>query len=336
VSLASEFEAVLGAGARRSDFDWQLRDAESARLAVTIAARRRAPLAAGFPQPGRTGLRAPKGILTLWPEELMVRVGAGTSVAALERQLASHGLELGLEVPDPKTATIGACFADGRSGFAGPLGASLLHRCTAVSFVDGRARLLASGARVVKNVAGYDFGRLHHAARGSLGLVLDLTLRLAARPARKVTVWWPGEREDLPVRLPDLRRQWGSDTSAEILVDRVAAARFGLPGAGILVRATGDAELLQARIERSNAVDVSPRWPDVLGASRWNGIPMPASALSVEDAGDDWVADLANGILRSARAGESGPAGPSRAVRAIKRVLDPHGIWPALPGLGED
>jgi FAD/FMN-containing dehydrogenase len=335
MSLVSEFEAVLGPRARRSDLDWQLHDSESARLAVAIASRHRAPLAPGYPQPGRTGLRAPEGILTLWPEELMVRVGAGTSVAALDNQLARHGLELGLEVPDPKTTTIGACFADGRAGFAGPLGATLLHRCTAVSFVDGQARLLASGARVVKNVAGYDFGRLHHAAHGSLGLVLDLTLRLTTRPSRKATVWWPVEREDLPVRLPDLRRQWGSDAACEVLVDRVAAARFGLPGAGVLFRATGDVELLQTRIERSNAVDVSPRWPDLLGASRWDGIPLPASALSVEDAGEDWVADLANGILRSARGQAPVGAGPSRAVRAIKRVLDPHGIWPGLPGLGE-
>jgi len=334
MKLSADFEAVLGAGARRSDLEWELADAESARLAVSIAVERRAPLSPGYPSPGRTGLRPVAGILTLWRDELVARVGAGTTVSALEELLAGHGLTLGLDVPDPQRTTLGACYACGRAGFAGPRGISLRDRTVGLSFVDGRARLLAAGARVVKNVAGYDFGRLHHAARGSLGLILDFTVRLAARPERQVAVWWACRHDELPARLPEVRAWWGHDAASEVLVDRVAAVRYGLPGPGIVFRQGGAAELLESRIRRSDAVDVSARWPSMLVRSTAPAVLCSASTLCIQEPGEDWVADLGNGVLRglSHSATASGP--PSAAALAIKHVFDPHGIWPELPVQG--
>ena len=245
MNLGTVFEAVLGAGARRSDLEWELADAESARLAVSTALQRRAPLCPGYPLPGRTGLRPVAGILTLWPDELVARVGAGTTVAELEEALMGHGLALGLDVPDPQRRTLGGCYACGMSGFAGARGISLRNRTVGLSFVDGNARLLAAGARVVKNVAGYDFGGLHYGARGSLGLILDLTVRLLARPQRSVAVWWACRHDELPRRLPEIRSSWGHDAAAEVLVDRVAAVRYGLPRARALEAVTSvPAEIL--------------------------------------------------------------------------------------------
>lgn len=331
MTLARQYEAVLGPQARVNDFEWRVRDPEAARLAVSLALGERAGLSPGFPDPGRTGLRPPSGIQTLWPGELVARAGAGTTVEALEELLAPHGLALGLEVPEPGSTTLGACFADARAGFAGPGGIHLRDRCTGLGFVDGNARLLAAGSRLVKNVAGYDFGRLHHGARGSLGLILDLTLRLIARPAARVAVWWSCERDDLPARLPEVRAAWGNDAWAEVWVDRVGAARFGLPGAGLVFRQAGEPALLEQRIHRTNAADVSHRWSALLAASSRPPRPCPASVLAIEDPGTDCVAELGFGVVRSTRgAGEVSPP-HSRAALAVKRVLDPHGIWPPLP-----
>lgn len=331
MSLAAEYEAVLGPRARVGEFEWEVADPEAARLAVSIAVRRRAPICPGYPRPGRTGLRAPSGIQTLWPDELVARVGAGTTVTDLESALAAHGLALGLEVPDPDAATLGACFGAARAGFAGPRGILLRDRCLGLDAVDGRARLISAGARVVKNVAGYDYGRLHLGARGSLGLVLGMTLRLIARPMERRAVWWPCEREELPERLPALRTQWGQDAAAELLVDRVAAVRYGLPGPGLVFRQYGRAEHLEQRMERTGAVDVSQRWPTLLGRSLARARVTPASILSVRDPGEDWVADLGQGLLRLA-APEPDPGAPPDAALAIKQIFDPHGIFPELPG----
>jgi hypothetical protein len=331
MKFGADLEAVLGATARRSDLEWELADAESARLAVSIALERRAPLSPGFPSPGRTGLRPVAGILTLWRDELVARVGAGTTVGELEKLLAVHGLTLGLDVPDPGRTTLGACYACGRAGFAGPRGISLRDRTVGLSFVDGRARLLAAGARVVKNVAGYDFGRLHHGARGSLGLILDITVRLVARPERQLAVWWACRHDELPARLPEIRAWWGNDAAAEILVDRVAAVRYGLPGPGIVFRQGGAAELLESRILRSDAVDVSARWSALLARSTAPARLGGPSMLSVQDPGEDWVADLGNGLLRKLDQAVPESSPPSAAALAIKHVFDPHGIWPDLP-----
>ena len=331
MKLGADLEAVLGVAARRSDLEWELADAESARLAVSIALERRAPLSPGYPSPGRTGLRPVAGILTLWSDELVARVGAGTTVSALEELLAGRGLALGLDVPDPERTTLGACYACGRAGFAGPRGISLRDRTVGLSFVDGKARLLAAGARVVKNVAGYDFGRLHHGARGSLGLILDLTVRLVARPQRQVAVWWACRHDELPVRLPEIRASWGNDAAAEVLVDRVAAVRYGLPGPGIVFRQGGAAELLESRIRRSDAVDVSARWSALLARSTAPVRLCSPSTLSVQDPGEDWIADLGNGILRGVVPAAPVSGAPSAAALAIKQVFDPHGIWPELP-----
>lgn len=335
MKLDQVFAAVLGPSAQSGSGDWSIADPESARLAVMLAAEARAPLCPGPPRPGRTGLRAPRGIFTLWTDELVARVGAGTPLAELDRALEPHGLALGLECANPDVLTLGSIFATGRAGFAGPRGYPLRDRCVGLSFVDGRARLLAAGGRVVKNVAGYDFGRLHHGAGGSLGLILDLTVRLIARPPARVAVWWPCDRDDLPHRLPEIRAAWGQDAIAELLVDRVAAVRYGLPGAGIVFRHFGPQDLIAERIASSVAVDVSERWPELLRRSSSAGLPISASRLSVVDCGEDWVADLANGVLHcAAPAGE--PVAPSRAAIAVKRVLDPHGIWPPLPGGAQD
>lgn len=333
MSVGKRYEVALGPRARISEFEWRLRDAEAARLAVSIALEERAPLSPGFPEPGRVGLRAPTGILTLWPGELMARVGAGTTVAELEEALEEHGLSSGLEVFAPGATTLGACFAGARAGLAGPSGIRLRDRCTGLGFVDGRARLLAAGSRVVKNVAGYDFGRLHHGAGGSLGLVLDFTLRLLARPAARVAVWWSCDREEVSTRLPELRSAWGQDAWSEVWVDRVAAARFGLPGAGLVFRQVGDPELIAERMARSNAADASRHWDDLLGASLRPASACRATSLAIKDPGEDCVVELGFGVARS-RNGRAGPMPrPSRAALAVKRVFDPHGIWPRLPAL---
>jgi glycolate oxidase FAD binding subunit len=254
------------------------------------------------------------------------------TVAALEESLEPLGLALGVEVPDPKVTSLGACFADARGGLAGPAGVLLRDRCIGLSFIDGNARLFAAGSRVVKNVAGFDFGRLHHGARGSLGLVLDLTLRLVARPKNRVAVWWACERDELPRKLPELRAAWGHDAWAEVWIDRVASARFGLPGEGIVFRQAGVGDLLQERMRRTNAADVSDRWAALLGASLRPVRACPVSELAVRDPGTDCVVDLGFGLLRARNDPSASSPAPSRAALAVKRVLDPHGIWPALPG----
>jgi glycolate oxidase FAD binding subunit len=113
--------------------------------------------------------------------DLVVRVEAGVRLDDLQDKLAAEGQRLALDPPG--RSTIGGLTA---TGVAGPLrfryGAprDLLIGITVVR-ADGI--VAKAGGKVVKNVAGYDLGKLFAGSYGTLGLITEATFRLHPRPA---------------------------------------------------------------------------------------------------------------------------------------------------------
>src|SRR5256885_2012156 len=66
-----------------------------------------------------------------------------------------------------------------------------------VTFVTGDGRLVQSGGRVMKNVAGYDLTRLAAGGFGAFGVIVLVHLRLRALPRADQTLVLEGSREDL-------------------------------------------------------------------------------------------------------------------------------------------
>jgi glycolate oxidase FAD binding subunit len=79
-----------------------------------------------------------------------------------------------------------------RQGF-GPIKDHLLG----VTFVTGDGRMVQSGGRVMKNVAGYDLTRLQAGGFGAFGVIVLVHLRLRTLPRADVTYLLEGSREDL-------------------------------------------------------------------------------------------------------------------------------------------
>lgn len=120
-------------------------------------------------------------ILRHEPGDLTVSVEAGMPVAALNRALAVHGQSLPLDVPSD-ASTVGGLLAVNDSG-------PRRHRHgaprdlligTHLATTDGR--LVKAGGNVVKNVAGYDLGRLMCGSFGSLAAIVSATFKLAPVP----------------------------------------------------------------------------------------------------------------------------------------------------------
>ena len=110
--------------------------------------------------------------------DMTITVEPGITIAELRKTLAGERQELPVDVPQAGEATIGGVVA---TALAGPrcygLG-TIRDYVIGISAVDGRGTLFKGGGRVVKNVAGYDFCKLLTGSLGSLGVIVQLTLRL--------------------------------------------------------------------------------------------------------------------------------------------------------------
>jgi len=137
--------------------------------------------------------RGHRGIVAYEPTELVVTVRAGTPLAELEAALAAQGQALAFEPPHfGSTATVGGCIASGLAGprrtAYGPLGGAVRDFVLGCRVVDGRGQVLSFGGTVMKNVAGYDMARLMAGALGTLGLLLDVSLKVLPLPAAEATL----------------------------------------------------------------------------------------------------------------------------------------------------
>ncbi len=126
-------------------------------------------------------------IVDYTPSDLTITVEAGVSLAAIQEVLRPHGQWLPWELPGSTQATIGGLLA---VGVAGPLRlgyGTARDRTLGMRMVLGDGRLVKSGGRVVKNVAGYDAHKLHIGALGTLGVIAEVTFKLAPLPERQAT-----------------------------------------------------------------------------------------------------------------------------------------------------
>jgi glycolate oxidase FAD binding subunit len=119
------------------------------------------------------------GIRSYEPSELVVTVAAGTPLAELEAVLAEAGQCLPFEPPHlGGTPTVGGMVAAGLSGPARASVGAVRDYVLGASVVNGRGELLSFGGQVMKNVAGYDVARLMAGAWGTLGLLVELSLKV--------------------------------------------------------------------------------------------------------------------------------------------------------------
>ncbi|MGA1552676.1 MAG: glycolate oxidase subunit GlcE [Burkholderiaceae bacterium] len=129
------------------------------------------------------------GVVSYDPTELVVVARSGTPIDHLESLLASKGQRLAFEPPRfGGKGTVGGMVATGLSG-PGRLSAGACRDFVlGMTVMNAQGELLRYGGTVMKNVAGYDLSRLHTGALGTLGLILDVALKVLPVPAATATV----------------------------------------------------------------------------------------------------------------------------------------------------
>jgi glycolate oxidase FAD binding subunit len=128
-----------------------------------------------------------RGIVEYDPSELVITARAGTPLAEIEARLAQHGQRLAFEPPRLGAAsTIGGVVAAGLSGPRRPFAGAVRDCVLGATILGGRGQALRFGGQVFKNVAGFDAFRLMAGALGTLGVILQVSLRVTPSPRREV------------------------------------------------------------------------------------------------------------------------------------------------------
>ncbi|MDP2169964.1 MAG: glycolate oxidase subunit GlcE [Rhodocyclaceae bacterium] len=141
------------------------------------------------PRGERLETSAHTGVLAYEPSELVITMRAGTPLAEIEATLAEHGQSLAFEPPRfGEHSTIGGVVAAGLSGPRRVSAGAVRDFVLGVKILDGAARELSFGGQVMKNVAGYDVSRVMAGSLGTLGLFLELSLKVLPRPVAEATL----------------------------------------------------------------------------------------------------------------------------------------------------
>jgi glycolate oxidase FAD binding subunit len=140
--------------------------------------------------------RGHRGILSYDPSELVITVRGGTPLTEVEVALEEAGQMLPFEPPRfAAESTIGGAVAAGLSGPGRPWRGAVRDVLLGVRLLDGQGNIMSFGGQVMKNVAGYDLSRLMAGALGTLGVLLDVSVRLLPRPRAEKTLLLEREAE---------------------------------------------------------------------------------------------------------------------------------------------
>ena len=310
------------------------------------------------------------GIVDYDCAELVVTARSGTPLVEIEAALAEHRQMLAFEPPhfaaDGKQATVGGAFSSGLSGPRRQSVGALRDFVLGAVVMDGRGDMLNFGGQVMKNVAGYDVSRLMAGALGTLGLVVQVSLKVLPMPFCDATLRFAMAQAEAI----DTLNRWGGQPlpiAASAWIDGALWVR--LSGADAAVRAA----VTKLGGERVDEAEATTFWRDLREQSHaffaralQGGLPLwrialppatPPLALGHASAdeqfvewggGQRWWIDTANtpaAAIRDAATKAGGHAtlfrngdrtsniftpvaAPLMAVhKRLKESFDPHGIF---------
>ncbi|GGC15261.1 glycolate oxidase subunit GlcE [Oxalicibacterium flavum] len=182
--------------------------------------------------------RGCSGIVSYDPTELVITVCSGTPLTEVEAVLAQRNQTLAFEPPHfGAGATVGGMVATGLAGPRRAAVGAVRDFVLGASLMNGRGEVLHFGGQVMKNVAGYDVSRMLAGSLGTLGLLLDVSLKVLPRPYAETSVRLALNEAEAIRRL----NEWGGQPlpiSASAWCDGVLAVR--LSGAQAAIAAARD------------------------------------------------------------------------------------------------
>ncbi|HEY0621604.1 glycolate oxidase subunit GlcE [Sphingomonas sp.] len=294
-------------------------------------------------------MRGFSGVIDYDPPELVLTVRAGTPLAEIGALVAGEGQMLAFDPFDHGAmlgngdgATIGGVIAAGVAGPARLSCGGARDHLLGFTAVSGRGERFVAGAKVVKNVTGYDLPKLMAGSWGRLAALTELTLKVLPAPRTRLTLAMRGldatgavaamaramgaaAEVTAAAHLPDWRGEAVTALRLDGFAESVAARAAMLPEFEPIEE--GDALWLAVR----DATPLPREWP------LWRLIVAPGKAPDVIGALPDaeWLFDWAGGLIWLAstadpaaiRAAAGSAGGHAMLVRASEAM---RGAVPAL------
>ena len=258
------------------------------------------------------------GVIDYDPAELVLTAGAGTPLAEIEALVLSQSQMLAFEPFDhgpifgrsSGLATIGGVIAAGVSGSRRVSRGAARDHLLGFKAVSGRGEAFVGGAKVVKNVTGYDLPKLLTGGWGRLAAMTEVTLKVLPRPQITLTL----ALEGLEPRAAQaaMSRAMGSQADVAAAAHAPGLTAFRLEGFGPSVTARrAGLEALLADLGKAKALldaEALAFWRGVRdldaladGRPLWRVNTPPSRACEtidvLEPLGAEWLMDWAGGLV---------------------------------------
>ena len=261
----------------------------------------------GFPQKDTRFVKAPEGILSAKPDEMIVTALTGTTVAELHKELGRLGQRTSL--PE-RGGTIGGAIAVGENDISvlgkGRIRDSVLQ----IRYVSADGKIITSGAPVVKNVSGFNLHKLMVGSFGTLGLFAEVTIR--TNPIPTTSKWFTAASKD----------------PQSVLENTYKPSAILWDGETVWVHLEGHKPDVQKQLKQLLALG---NYEEVAGAPglpryRWSIAPADALRINRKDTGN-FVASIGVGNVWADKPQSRKEIDPAitQITNSLKREFEPKG-----------
>ena len=259
-------------------------------------------------------------ILEYHPEDMTVTAEAELLLSDLQAQLKQSGQWLPIDPPFPERTTIGELISKNLSGPRRYTFGTIREHLLGLTVRLGDGRVIKSGGKVVKNVAGYDLHKLFVGSRGTLGTIIQAAFKVRPLPEREII----------------LKASWNA--LDKVLESELTPVLLDLTPSALVIGFAGTGEEVDWQVNLAKSFGITE--PGNLDYERefWLREPAPyrVSVLpsrlveTIKELGaDSFVARAGNGVIFY-RGGNppSGRAADKLSMR-LKSVFDPDNKLPA-------
>jgi FAD/FMN-containing dehydrogenase len=287
---------------------------------------------------GQLDLHALNRVLQHTPEDMTVTVETGMTLADLQSALARRGQWLPIDPPGADALTIAELIATNTSGPRRYGFGTIRDHLIGLQVVLADGRLVRSGGKVVKNVAGFDLLKLFVGAHDTLGFVVEATFKLLPLPETERF----GRTECRS--LEDCRRVIDSVFATDVTPVVLDCHNVGRNERDfeVVVGFSGTCEDVDWQLSRAATLGFAESatldhdgafWNGALSnAHRWSVLPSKLTEAIRELGNVTFVARAGNGVIYY-RDGQAPPKSklPAGLMRRVKETFDPNQILADFP-----